>query len=63
MMKKTYMNLQTEVVDIKIENHLLAGSVTGENILGGDTGGTGLSREEDELLFGDQSGVFDMLLK
>lgn len=63
MMKKTYMTPQSEVVDIKMEGHLLAGSVIGEDILGGDTGGTGLSREEEELIFGDQSEIFDMLLK
>lgn len=61
-MKKKYIAPQTEVVNIKMESGLLAGSPTGTDILGGNTGGVGLSREAD-LLFEDEDDVFNMLLQ
>ncbi len=62
-MKKKYIVPQTEVIDIKMENTLLAGSAKGTDILGGSTDAVGLSREEEDLLFGDQGEIFKMLLQ
>lgn len=64
-MKKVYMSPQTEVVDMRIATSLLAGSANGSNILSGDAGDgdVGLSREDEELLFGGPNSMIEQLLK
>ncbi|MBQ7420004.1 MAG: hypothetical protein IJV17_04600 [Prevotella sp.] len=50
---------------MRIATSLLAGSANGSNILSGDAGDgdVGLSREDEELLFGGPNSMIEQLLK
>lgn len=63
-MRKRYITPQTDVVEMKTDRNLLAGSVIGNNVLDGDAtnGDIGLTREETDLLLGDQGGLIEQLL-